>query len=164
MKNSLKKNVPRIQALKQQGHDLIDAIVKTGISKNSIYFLLREKLGCVEGNQHFYNIHTERDARKAVAALETILEGRQVLLKERRAWNAEQARERRAKERELAQKPAPAPRNEPEPSAGTRKGNILPLTEQRAALAALKNAKPITKRPSLWTRLINRLHGKANVA
>jgi hypothetical protein len=157
MKNTLKKNVPRIQELKKEAHDLIDAIVRTGISKNSVYYLLRERLGCIEGKQHFFNMYTERDVRKAREALETMLSERVSLLRERKEAKRAADRERRA-----GANPAPvattkggylAATREPSKKHLTRKASTLPLSEQKAALAALRQ----TKKKSFIRTLIDTL-------
>lgn len=101
----MKKNIELIRALKAEGHDLIDAIVKTGISKSRAYHLLQQKLGTTEAGAHFYNMYTERDVRNAIAHLKQILYIRKELLQQRR----QERRARMIAMREQAAKPAPQP-------------------------------------------------------
>jgi hypothetical protein len=68
-RTGVKRNMPSLRALKQEGHDIIDDLVRKGWGKGRVYQLLADKVGMQEPNVHFYNVYTERDARKLVKAL-----------------------------------------------------------------------------------------------
>lgn len=97
MSTRVKRDMPTLRALKQEGHDIIDDLVKKGWSKSTVYRMLADRLQVQEQSAHFYNIYTVRDARTAVEVL--------------KALRAELIAERNRKRRERAQKA----KEEPEP-------------------------------------------------
>lgn len=123
-----KNNVEKIRVLKTEGHDLIDLIIRTGVTKTWVYKHLAERLGSVAGSEHFYNMFTERDVRKAIAALEHMYEGRLALQVER------ERRKRMLKEYEQIKKKE-------------AHKNTLPLAEQKRLLA---NKPPPPKKPFIY--------------
>lgn len=87
------RNIFEIRALKAEGHDTIDRLVRLGISRNRVYTLLARKLGkTLVDSAHFRNIYTEREARAAVRALLELERDRQTDLNRIRTEKLERIR------------------------------------------------------------------------
>lgn len=85
----VKRDMQSLRALKQEGHDIIDDLVKKGWSKSSVYRMLAERLEVSERSAHFYNIFTVREAQRAVEKLEQL---REYLIAERKRKRIERHR------------------------------------------------------------------------
>lgn len=120
----LRKNLTGIRALKDEAHDMIDAIVRTGISKTGVYKELALRLGIAYENAHFGKMYTEREVRRAHAAVKRLYEERKETIRKRRHSA------RLARKKPVA---APKPADPPKP----RNKDVLPLAEQKAAIAAM---------------------------
>lgn len=119
-----------LKQLKQDGHELVDRIVRTGMRKDVVYVELRARLGCLEGNEHFMQMFTVRDVRKAITILRDMAvnhEGRAAEAKKLKA----------AHRREAAVARGSVVPVQPT-TVSKRANNILPLAEQRRLIAEMR--------------------------
>ncbi len=74
------RNLERVRELKDEGHAIIDQLVKrTGKKKSQIYLDLQQKLGLtLESSAHFSNMFTLREVERAVTALREMLPATQM--------------------------------------------------------------------------------------
>ena len=84
--------IETLRALKQEGHDVIDRIVRLHVKRETVYILLAHNLGVSEAGAHFQNMFTIRDCTKAITMLEAMERDRRHELAQRR----EQRRKDRA--------------------------------------------------------------------
>lgn len=68
-RGSVSKKPPALLELKQKGHDLIDALVISGLSRTRVYNRLRKKLNRPWGKEHFANMNSMSEAQEAVDSL-----------------------------------------------------------------------------------------------
>lgn len=102
----MRKDIAEIRALKQEGHDVIDRIVRLGVNRSAVYVRLAERLQVSESGAHFQNIFTSRECRKAINAL-------QQMEVERRAQIHENRKRRRAAAKARAKELKPTPPAQP---------------------------------------------------
>jgi hypothetical protein len=145
--------IQTLRELKKEGHDYIDRLAKIGVTKDQSYQRISRELGRSEHGSHFSRIYTIRDAQKAIEALKIL----EVERKERIALKREEARKERQKvTEERIKKAAIAKAN-----AIRAPKNILPLAEQKAAIARMKESK---NQVSLWHRLFTWVHNLLSCA
>ena len=126
-----KSNKPvELLKLKQEGHDLIDALVSTGLSRGKVYRRMAKRLKRPQGKEHFGKMNAIGEAREAVDLLATWLKDRLD-----------------AKEREI---------NPPQPKVARRKANTLPYHEQVRLIREMKadqeRAAALKQKSTLLTR------------
>lgn len=125
-----------LQKVKQEGHDLVDEIVKLGVKKENVYEELRKRVGCIEGNEHFAKCYTIRECVKRGIILGEMLH-------ERKEYNARrnEARRQAYHAKKEPEGLIPEAIAEKQPSRikskriNERLKNTLPLHEQRAIYA-----------------------------
>lgn len=147
------RELHEIRTLKAEGHDLIDAIARTGISKNGAYFLLKQKIDAVAGGEHFSNMYTKREVTRAITCLEAILNDRLLIVERRRATKRQAIAEKRLQdklEREKLNPHTPRPQSK---KGIARKQNTLPLVQQREAIAKLRTAEKKKPPVRLWDKV-----------
>jgi hypothetical protein len=96
----MRKDIEEIRRLKQEGHDIIDRLVRLHVPRNTVYLRLAAKLGLREPAAHFQNIFTARECRNAIAALEEIERERRQQIRDNRRRKQEAKAERARKEAE----------------------------------------------------------------
>jgi hypothetical protein len=139
MSNATKrdKEINYVRALKQEAHDLIDAIAKTGVRKDHIYARLAHRLGRTKDGMHFSQLYTEREVTQALAVVRTIHASRMKWLKESKERSRIAHREANLERRLREEKKNPPP---VVMSQGVEKRlkNQLSLKDQREALGRMK--------------------------
>lgn len=125
MTRGMKSNKPlRLLELKQEGHDLIDTLVASGLSRSKVYNRLRKRTNRAQGREHFGKMHTIGEAQEAVDILATWLKDRLD-----------------AQERE--RNPLPSKLNR-------RKAQTLPWPEQQRLIREMRENPT---HPSSWTKV-----------
>lgn len=67
-----------IDSLKKQGHDLVDALVLSGMHRAYVYNSLQRALKCPKGREHFALMRTNSQIRIAIKILSKMLHEREL--------------------------------------------------------------------------------------
>lgn len=117
----------RLLELKQEGHDLIDELILTGVTRSKVYNRMRKRLKRAPGKEHFGKMNTVAEAQEAVDLLAQ--------------WMLDRVE---AQERE---------RNPPPPKAVRRRADTLPHDQYLKAMEELRKHRAQLAHPSRWTRI-----------
>lgn len=124
----------RLLQLKQEGHDLIDALVGDGLGRTRVYNRLRNRLAGTGISNHFADINDIQEAEFVVKILAE--------------WIAQ-----RKQTREEQMKPSLKQQRKAERKA-VKRANVLPREQYLKAMAELQEHRAwLATHPTRWTRI-----------